>query len=111
VKLVASKNVELHTLGEKVNQNITSKLKRNKTHHFKKCGVKTMLSHTFVCGEKLDLKITSKLNEANFFTSKMWGSNNFGLHTFMHGEKSNKKITSKLKGIIKTCDFKNVEQH
>lgn len=70
-----------------------------------------MLSHTFVCGEKLDLKITSKLNEANFVTSKMWGSNNFGLHTFMHGEKSNKKITSKLKGIIKTCDFKNVEQH
>jgi len=40
----------------------------------------------------------------------MLGSNNFGLRTFMHGEKSNKNITSELKGIIKTCDLKNVEQ-
>jgi hypothetical protein len=110
VKLVASKNVELHILGEKSNQNITSKLKRNKTHHFKKCEATTMLNYTFVCGEKSDLKITSKLNEANCFTSKMLGSNNFGLQTFMHGEKSNKNITSKLKGAIKTCDLKNVEQ-
>jgi hypothetical protein len=31
--------------GEKSNQNITSKLRRNKTHHFKKCGATTMLSH------------------------------------------------------------------
>jgi hypothetical protein len=55
VKLVAPNFFELHTLGEKSNQNIASKLKRNKTHHFKKHGATTMLSHTFVCGEKSNL--------------------------------------------------------